>query len=227
MLEVIILVILFGVASIIIAGAGFYLYRREKKKKETETSSPGPLPASSASGGGGLQDGGKCPGEWKKGGVLTFYDVNHPKDGNGSVAGLDFKPVPSMYQKENVVSVVKRDWGRDKFRQVDLRFNKTPEAFQDVKLNQVPVFTAKVIDYCDDKDCGGTTTGCCSSNLSFAKKFAGVESSKAMLFDVEQQTLKRAVGSTLWPFAEEAGVMNVEYKICDPVSKNTFNKYKK
>ena len=236
MIELVILMMCALVTAVVAGGIGFYLYNTNKKKKKGAPGPPGengpPSGSTPESNTGGtvpavqVQDGGRCQGEWKKGGVLTFYDVNHPSDGNGRVAGLDFKPVPSMYEKENVVSVIDKDWKGDQYKYVDVRFVKTPEAFQDVKLNQTKVFTAKVIDYCSDKDCGGTKDGCCSGNLKFAKTFAGVESSKAKLFDVEQQTLKRAVGE-LWPLAEDAGVMNVEYKMCDSFPKSAFSKYKK
>jgi hypothetical protein len=229
MIEIVLLMVCALVTVVAAAGAGFYLYSKKNKKGDGTGPSPGGSgPASSGSSENvPIQDGGRCRGEWKKGGVLTFYDVNHPSDGKGSVAGLDFKPVEEMYEKENVVSVIDKHWKGDQFKYVDLRFVKTPGAFQDAKLNQTKVFTAKILDYCADDDCGGTKKGCCSSNLKFAKTFAGVDSSKAKLFDVEQQTLKRALGSANWPLAEDAGVMNVEYKICDSFPKSSFTKYKK
>jgi len=171
--------------------------------------------------------GGVCTGPWKKGGVLSFYDVFDPVDGDGSVAGLDFKPSKTVYDKENVVSVIERDWKKHRYNSVDIRFVKTPGTSQSTELDKVPVFTSKILDYCSDKDCGsGDTLGCCTRNLNLAKAYAGVPASSAALFDVEQRTLKRVTGS-LFAKADAAGSMNVEYRICKPFSKSSLSKYKK
>lgn len=200
-----------------LAAAGYLLYK--KKNKGTTPSGGG---SSNASGG---DSSGMCSGEWKKGGVMTFYDVFHASDGDGSVAGLDFKPVKSMYDKENVVSVIDKDWKTQQFKYADLRLVRTPTSQQDASLDAVNPFTVKIIDYCSDKDCGGAAKGCCSGNLKYAKKFANVD--RGMLFDVEQRTLQRAVGSSLWSKVDDAGVLNVEYRLCDKkVPKSYFDKYK-
>lgn len=209
--------------AIVVVVGGILWVRAQKKKKGTQSSgtndSPGPSNNTGNTGNTVNTGSSGCSGAWMKGGVLTYFDVMDPKDGNGRVAGLPFKPKPQFYKDVNVVSVIDRDWNAHKMKDVEIRF-KTDG------INANP-FVASVLDFCSDKDCGsGDSVGCCTRNLSLAKQFAGVEKNNAALFDVEQQTLQRVLGSA-YSVAQDKGVMNVEYRFCNRRhSADEYSKYK-
>lgn len=196
------------VASAVTALALVWIINRTKNRKKPDSGDDGEEPTTG------------CSGEWRKGGVVSLYNVYDPKDGSGSVAGLTFKPKSQFYKDVNVVAVIDRDWGDRKFQDVEIRIKSSG-------MEGAPPFVATVLDYCSDKDCGGGAgQGCCTRNLSRAKEFAGVENKDAALFDVEQQTLQRVLGN-LWPTAKNKGVMNAEYRYCNRKrSPADYSKYK-
>lgn len=192
-----------------------------QKENDSTGTAPGP---SGNDGSTGPSEGGECSGDWKKGGVLSYYDVTDPVDGGGWLAGLNFKPSSKLFDEVNVVSVLERDWNKHKYGRVDLRFRKTNDA--DAALESAPVFTADMLDYCSNNDCADDNKGCCTRNAGKAKEFAGVDEANAALFDVEQRTLQRVLGDK-WSIARDQGLMNVEYRFCDDKQKaSKYNKYK-
>ena len=144
-------------------------------------------------------------GTWKSGGALSFYDVLDPKDGSGSVAGMDGKPSPDFFKNVNVVSVQGaatkckkyagevNDWKSLKHHDIEVRLKGSDKTFR-----------TSVWDFCSDCDCGsGDKVGCCTRNRQTYTK-------PGFLLDLEINSAKRLLPESVI----KKGVVEVDYRVC-------------